>query len=161
MADRPDFTFLSDVDVVAQSVALLAAQIDILSQSVGIYLQPEWAALTGIDKTFGATALNKAPMLAASFTYNVPGDKTLYICGVSMDIYGYTEADRDNNQIGCIQLNNATHAVHLTHQSLNGGGGIIFPKPLVIPGGERLGGNFINRTNHSCNINGTVWGYEL
>jgi len=127
----------------------------------GLYLKPEWAAYEGIDKNFRATGLNKATLTWASFSYDVPAGKTLYICGASMWIRGYAVEDRDNNQIGALDLQNFTTATHLVMVGGNGGCSVVLPKPLVIPGDDKFYGAFFNKSNHSCNIEGTAWGYEI
>lgn len=183
MADRPDFTYLADTDIIAQTIGNVAVNIaaqtlatlginitaqdlaeliiKINAQAVGIYLQPEWAALQGKDKNFRATGTNKATGTGTLFTYTVPDGKTLYVCGVSFYLYATTEGDRDLNQIGFARLINDTTSIRLASLGGNGGNGLVFPKPIVVPENEKLDGESLNGSNHNCNMDMTAWGYEI
>lgn len=145
MADYPDGTRLTDF----------------LSQTVGVYLQPEWTALQGVDKNFRLYNAALAFDAFAFANYTVPADKTLYICGLSFFLHAAAIADGDKPQIGYAGIYNATDALYLGDVGGNGGGAIAFPKPLVVEGGKVFRYWIFNEANHTCKAQVTVWGYEI
>jgi len=138
-----------------------SAATEIAAQSVGVYLQPEWAAKEGNDKNFHVSYDNTPSGSGTYGTYTVPAGKTLYICGISWAIYAYSAADGDLNQIGFAWLENDTTGVTLVYQGGNGGGSATFPKPLVIPEGEKFKYRIYNLSNHAAVVRLSTWGYEI
>lgn len=159
MADYPDFTYRGDVDIIAQSVALLAAQIDILSQSVGIYLQPEWAALQAIDKTLLASGTTKGFHQFASVTYTPTAPKALYITAIGFNSQIENAADYDHPaHVQVAIFVGGSVALTIGGES---GGAIVLPKPIVVDGGVQLIGTVLNNSNIDCAISATIMGYEV
>ncbi len=181
MPDYPDHTIPTsiiaqtiaqlNVDIIAQTLAALDINItgqdlaelviNIAAQDVGIYLQPEWAALQGDDKNFSVGASNQTRGNGASASYTVTAGKTLYISGASFWIYANLAADSDKNQMGLAWLYNNTDLIYLATLGGNGGGGLSFPKPLVIPSEKEFKYFVLNRSNHNCDMYMSAWGYEI
>jgi len=180
---RPDFTYLADTDIIAQTIGNLAVNIaaqtltalginikaqdlaqliiSIAAQTIGVYLQPEWAAKTGIDKDFHADADNVASGSGISLNYTVPAGKTLYITHVTGVCRAYDLANGDLNQIGYIDLREATVPRKLISLGGNGGAGISLAKPIVFTQNQQLFCFMINVSNHSCTLRVDCGGYEV
>lgn len=137
------------------------AHIDIETQSVAVKNQAEYAALTGVDKNFSTTADNKATGQSVYGSYTVTTGKTLYICGLSFVICAYAAANADLNQIGHGYLNNYTDGLNFGDLGGNGGGSIVFSKPIAIAAGKEFRYYCVNLSNHACNLYIAAWGYEV
>jgi len=135
--------------------------INITAQNVGVYLQPEWAAKTGVDKNFLASTTNVAFGSGIYGDYTVATGKTLYICGFSCDNFAYNQADADSNQMCCVYLTDMTTDVRLAEIGGNGGAGMVLSKPIAIPSGHQFRYRVTNRANHYTSLGITVWGYEV
>lgn len=159
------------IDLVAQTIGNLAVNIsaqdlaqltiDIDAQSVGIYLQPEWAALQGLDKNFVGVKADAGFNDWARATYVVPAGKTLYLCGASFSISPTLAANADKMHIGRLYVQYSAPVVQVCCSGGNGGGGVVFPKPGVIPTGKTLYMEAICYADHECYLWITCWGYEL
>jgi len=147
------------VNITAQDLSELV--IKIAAQTVGVYLQPEWAAKEGVDKNITVWENNVAAGSGTTGYYTVPSGKTLFICGASFKIHAYLAADRDLNQMGALRLRDNTAGIELCFLGGNGGAGTTFPKPLVFNEGTELYYGAYNYSDHSCNLCLTVWGYEI
>jgi len=147
------------VDITAQTIAQLDINID--AQNVGVYLQPEWAAKTGIDKNFAYSVSNVAGGSQGSGSYTVPSGKTLYICGMSFKISAYASANADLNQMGAMRIKNQTDGIELACIGGNGGGSVTFSKPHVIPANKEFWYIYEVNTNHNCDIRIATWGFEI
>jgi len=147
------------VDIVAQTVGNVT--ISVAAQAVGVYLQPEWAAKEGQDKNFIASATNATWGQVASGTYTVPTGKALYICGISGQIEADMAANYDHHLYSNVWLLNETTDVTLAIVGGLGGGSLIFPKPIKVPAGIAVTYKIVNRSNISCNLAVTMWGYEV
>jgi|GEM_PF-6102944 len=152
-----------DVEVQNASITVTATNLSIKidAQAVGVYLQPEWAAKERKDKNFSFMAMNLAVGATGNAYYTVPADKDLYLCGFSFEIYATNNADKNNNQIGAISLYNLDTTTTLAWLGGNGGGGVVFAKPILVPEGEQLRYSWSNRSNHVASGYVTVWGYEV
>jgi len=129
-------------------------------QTVGIYLQPEWAAKTGIDKNFYA-GINEVGFDYEEWgTYTVTAYKTLYIQGMSFAVYAFNSADADKPQHGVAYLIRYIADEILATIGGDGGGSITFPKPIAIPSNVRVEYGIFCETAHDSNLRMTVWGYE-
>ena len=181
MADYPDFTYRGDVDIIAQSIGNVAVDIvaqtlttlginitaqdlaeliiKINAQAVGIYLQPEWAAKTGIDKNFACENDNAAWAEVAYVSYSVPAGKTLFLSGLSFQTQVLTNTDYDHFLYVQIAVTVAGTTI-VTFAGL-GGGSLTFPKPIVADATEEVILLVVNRANLSCKISATMWGYEI
>ncbi len=178
---REDFTYLADTDIIAQTIGSIAVDIaaqtlaemsvniiaqdltelliNVVAQDVGIYLQPEWAALQGTDKTFTSASVNVAFLDATYVSYTVPAGKTLYITGLSFANRAYSQADADNNQLcECIIQDGATSVFY---QGASGGGSISLSKPIVIAAGHTVTMYLYNAANHNTTCSLVVLGYEV
>ena len=147
------------VDITAQTIAQLDINID--AQNVGVYLQPEWAAKTGIDKNFLLTASNKTYGQYTEGAYTVTSGKTLYICGASFAIQASAAANADLPQIGYVNLMNYTDTIYLAYIGGNGGGSVTFPKPVSVAGGKSFRYYLQVFANHACEAELSIWGYEI
>lgn len=134
---------------------------NIIAQIVGVYLQPEWATLQGVDKTFiegsswltwGATAYDD---------YMVPAHKTLFISGMSFVIFPQNQADADKKAHGEAFLENPDAVTSLGSIGGIGGGGLPFPRPMSVPGGERLRTGITNHSDVTVVGWTYAWGYEI
>ena len=121
------------IDIEAQSLGNLAQEF--AAQSIGAYLQPEWAAFQGLDKNFQAEALSRAWNQAASITYRIPLGKCLYITDVSCSIVPNAATDFDHQFpfIMCIlDVWNSIGGNYHLQVGGNGGMSQSFHKPIAI-----------------------------
>ncbi len=130
----------------------------------GLYLKPEWAAKEGTDKTFIAGGVMASFSNYVVFNYTVPVGKVLYLNAASFSLYATAVANADHNQIGAAVIYNATVPaipVDLAYLGGNGGGAIVFPKPVILKAGEVLVGQLVSKADHSCTGWLSVSGYEV
>ena len=180
---RPDFTYLADTDIIAQTIGNVAIDIaaqtlsemavnitaqdlaqlviKIAAQTVGVYLQPEWAALQGVDKNLAGLDASAIYGEALNVDYTVTAGKTLYITGVTCFIYALAAADYDHFLYVVLNIINTTTTVVLGRLGGIGGCGIMYDKPLVILAGQVLRAQAINFSNITCVLGLTAWGYEI
>jgi hypothetical protein len=125
----------------------------------GLYLKPEWAAKEGIDKNLVVQAINVAIGGNTDGTYVVPAGKTFYINGMSFYSFASAPADAELNQIGRAILYVA--AIFAAAIGGNGGGSLIFPKPIVIGTGVTVTYRVGNVSDHVVNHGMTLFGYEV
>lgn len=150
-----------NVDITTQSIADFKINID--AQNVGVYLQPEWAALKILDKNFYAVNTVAAWEEYAKTDYEVTGGGDLYICGVSCVINPNTNTDYDHQlhfRVKVSDYSDTTEDVLVTFGG-NGGGSVVLPKPIVIPDGHHLWSWIISNTNVPCTIGISTWGYQV
>lgn len=147
------------VNISAQDLAQLTIDID--AQSVGIYLQPEWSALQGLDKNFRLHEGSKVRYATVILEYVVPAGKTFYLCGAAFSLRSGADADGDKPQQGVLGLQYYAPVVSLCDLGGDGGGFLPFAKPLVIAAGKTLKGVVTNYSNHTCSMSVSMWGYEL
>ncbi len=125
-----------------------------------VYLAPEWAAKETKDKN-----IDKWGTLAVDgftyATYAVPTGKTVFITGMAFSAYGTDIIDRDLPQIAVVSLwiSSGTHPD--AEIGGNGGGSIVFAKPMVATAGQIIWLYIYNRAGHGLTINGQWWGYEV
>lgn len=160
-----------DVNIAASDVTLnvnLEAQdininIDIEAQSVGLYSYPEWAAKEGEDKNFSATGSLKGWAEYVREEYTVPTGKVLYICGMSFAIFASLGDDYDHHLHFSGSLYDATDATPVLLAPLggNGGGSIIFSKPIAFTADKKMRLNLMNASGVDCNLYAACWGYEI
>ncbi len=128
---------------------------------VGVYLQPEWAAKEGTDKTFTADGSNITRGLYVLEDYLVPADKTLYIVSLSFAGFGFAAGDSDNNQFCEGSLMNLTDNEIYVSLAGNGGASIVLSKPAVFKAGKTMRIFEYNRANHACYLTVSAQGYEI
>jgi len=157
---------LVDADIAKEGGDLLIvadtiSRMDVVAQMVGVYLQPEWATRTGIDKNFIISGLSLAFQQASNLLYTVPAGKTLFVCGLSFYSYAEVAANADLNQMGFAYAYNLTTKVELAAIGGNGGNGITLPKPVAIPAGNVFLLAAYCVANHLCHVEAYAWGYEV
>ena len=118
-----------DINIAATDVTL---DIDITAQSVGVYLQPEWSALTGIDKNLAGSATAQSGAFTIIIEYVVPAGKTFYLC--QWGVYMIEDA-------GVMVALGYVHGSTYTYLARGGGyAGATqsFTKPLVVTAGDTI-----------------------
>jgi len=153
-----------NVDIKASSVTLTVtvsgtAEIDIEAQSVGIYLQPDWGAKTGIDKNFFTLGADKTWKQTETTEYTVPSGKELYIYGLAIAIDADVATDYDHFLYVKAWLN--VGAVSKLMIGGLGGGQVQLTKPLVITENVQYQQLVSNEANLTCNIFVSSWGVEI
>lgn len=147
------------VNISAQDLAQLTIDID--AQSVGVYLQPSWAALEGEDKNFTAYNLNLVKRDGAMGQYVVPDGKALHITHVTGWSAAAVDADLDKNQIMGVLVRDDTAGTDLFAAGGNGGCVANLSKPIVIPENHTAKYWAYNHANHNCASRISVAGYEV
>ena len=148
-----------NVDVKAQT--LTDFKITVNAQNVGVYLQPDWAAKTGIDKDFSAFASNQGWGGLAEINYNVPAGKTLFVTDVSCYLVAHLAADYNTQKHLRAYVRNFTTGAYVVVLGGNGGAAIALSKPKVFLAGQRLYAIIMNHSNVGCELGITVGGYEI
>jgi hypothetical protein len=131
--------------------------------AVDVVLRPEWAAVEGIDKTFGGGNLNGMTYGAnpVEVDYTVPTGKTLYITDVDWNLFADAAANADANQIGVLYVSDSTTSAVFTTLGGNGGAGRSYSRPIIIPAGHVFHLKLWAWTNHPCGGNVNARGYEV
>jgi hypothetical protein len=147
------------VSIAAQTLANLDMNLN--AQNIGIYLQPDWAVKTGVDKTYYAVHAAAVPGEDIHVSHDVPVGKTFYIVYFSGSIYATNAADGDKSQHFLAYLKDAT--LDVTHASVGGSGGGLWPlpAPVAIPAGSTVDAYLYNETNHNCELRVVMAGYEI
>lgn len=125
---------------------------DFEGEKSGLYLKPEWSAKEGTDKNFIANDDALIFGEGATVTYLVPAGKSLYITQVSTSLVAPLVANSGNNQICRALVYDQTDNVVKWCLGGNGGAGMAFSKPIVIPTGHTV---WFTCYNFSAN---TAWG---
>lgn len=139
------------------------ANISITAQSVGVYLKPDWETKEGNDKNFQVVA----PVGGMSFAdteyiaYEVPGGKTLYICGISFLIRAHDAADYDHFLYGEVYLWDFSVGVTPVHLGGLGGGGLPLSKPMKVAAGDFFRLTIRSFANVTVDMIGSAFGYEI
>lgn len=147
------------INITAQDLAQLV--ISISAQTVGIYLQPEWAAKTGVDKNFFATGDNIAAGDGLLVSYTVTAGKTLYITQATCMGHAYAVANADLNQAVKLTIQKGALGPWLVSLGGWGGCGIALSKPMVFSAGENMRAYVYNQSNHAMNLQVAANGYEV
>lgn len=145
------------VDISAQTISNLI--IDINAQSVGLYLQPEWAALRGTGKDFHVSASQRSFSGYAQNTYTVPNGKTLFITGVQAYCHSFLDEDGDKPQhFDADVYRNGTLVC-----AFGGDGGLSvnLTKPIAFTAGTVFLYRIYCRAYHDCDIGINAQGYEV
>lgn len=179
MADYPDWTSMVNiqgsqitfgfnlqaqeadltVDIAAQTIESI--KINITAQSVGVFLQADWAALHITDKNINGDEGDVAVDGVLHVFYEIPANTTFFACGMAFNIDGYLAADRDKNQIGKLLLGITGPPELIAGFGGNGGGGMTFSKPIAMDSGRYVDLQLSNRANHAVNLHASCWGYEI
>jgi hypothetical protein len=147
------------VDIVAAAIGNLL--ISVAAQSVGVYLQPEWAAKQNQDKNFLFTDVAKTWLQSTSLQYTVTTGKTLYIIGAAAGMYSSAAADYDHHLRVGLRIRDVTTSI--LNFDVSGESGVLadFSKPLSFASGHTVEFMAENRSNITCDLVGTAWGYEI
>jgi len=160
-----------DINIKSQTAAInmnIAAQnadvtINIHAQSVGIKSQGEYAPANNQQKylvgEWSSIAAGQEGTPVVSYT--VPGGVNLYLTELSFTICATDLANADLNQIGAAYLYDSTAGVFLARIGGNGGGGITFPTPKLIPSGHVLQLIVYNNSDHNAYMNAATGGYQV
>jgi len=132
---------------------------DFKAQSVGVYGQPDWATLQGIDKNVTVFTANKVFGERVELEYVVPANKTLYVTQIFFANKAYNAADANNNQICDVDLYSGAN--FMLNVGANGGGSVILPKTCVVEGGTTIYVYCYNRANHASSPACGFAGYEI
>lgn len=147
-----------NANIVAQTIENLLMTFN--AQSVGVYLQPEWATKEGKDKTFLFSGVNKAVDDSVSDSYSVPAGKTLYITSIQASTYASASAEADKPQhfLAGIWTDSGSFDVRF-----GGSGGAVLSLPQSLRTGIADQVNFYiyNFSNHICNLGINAQGYEI
>lgn len=124
-----------------------------------LYLVPTWAAEEGLDKTFVNSAAAQGWGGFTILNYTVPAGKTLYIVGFSFYELVDAAADYDHflHVIAQIQVGGVTRLVTggLTGRT------VLLPVPFVVVATAAFQALAVNRSNVTCTIGLSAWGYEV
>lgn len=129
-------------------------------QVVGVYLQPEWAALQRNDLVVSGFATQNIGTYL-TIGYLVPANRVVFINQMGFEIQAELAANRNNNQIGSLILHHGGLGIELAILGGNGGGHTSFPRPFVFEAGETVVGYVVNGANHSANVWGAFSGYYM
>jgi len=160
-----------NVDIAAQTIGNLAvniaasaitmnvtvtgtANINIIAQTVGIFLQPEWAAKEGTDKDLSGSSAADLGTAYMIITYTVPAGKTLFISH-----FGAHTRITSGNVIAKIW----NHTTMIVKAITGGAQGCSMPlnKPIVIPGGEIAALVVEQMAADTQVVTGHIGGYEI
>lgn len=147
-----------DINIKAQDVTI---DIDIDAQSVGVYLQADWAALQGTDKTFTCYDYDTPWGGGGLVTYGVPAGKTLFITSANCSVRPKTAEDFDHFFNAMMLVGWQSPETWLATLGGIGGCSASFPKPLVIEGGKTLLVYVYNFANLLASVRGAAYGYEV
>lgn len=136
-------------------------KVDVVAQSIGIFLQPEWAVKEGEDRTIIASAANKAPGANVALTYTVPVGKTLYTMQVSAFARAVNVADADNQHAGLLTLYPFLGSSASLWPGFNTGFAISLVVPIRSNAGQILYATVTNISNHNCDLGLSIAGYEV
>lgn len=134
---------------------------DYQGEKAGLYLQPEWAALTATDINITRVIAALADAASTFATYNVPAGRTLYITHFGWFLYGVALADRPIPQMGYGRVINNTTAVLLALVGGNGGTFSPLLKPIVVPGNNNARAYVHNESGHICSAGVFFGGYQI
>ena len=145
-----------NVDISAQTIGNLT--IDIKAQSVGVYLQPEWAAKAGDSKQLVGSHNITAAGSYVLIDYTAPGDKKFYITHMAVSSHAFSEAFTGLALAG--RLYNYTDSKTEAYISGNFGAWGVFSTPLVIEASHRIQLTVYNVHSSSAAIfEATLGGY--
>lgn len=145
-----------NVNIIAQTISNLLMTFN--AQNVGVYLQPEWAALKGTDISLNAFSFTIPPGDYAIGDYMVPTGKTLYINVIEGHMYGTYANDKDAPQVFEVELSAASLGGDVDFGG-NGGMSIVLSRPLVVESEDNLLFYLWNWSHHNGNGTVTLLGY--
>jgi hypothetical protein len=129
------------------------------AQSVGVYLQPDWASKEGNAKFLeaGDSLLGYGGTVTCEYT--VPVGKVLYVTNLSGACFASNEADGDKNQhfIGWITID----AMTAGDIGGNGGFAVPFTTPLKATAGQVAKGWISSAANHLVDLWINIVAFEV
>jgi len=134
--------------------ATATVSISITAQSVGLWIQPQWAAKGGYDKTLHGYDNIVAGGASVLIDYVVPSGKTLYITDVSF-------ARISDQGPVYLWIYDYTHSVTVFTVAAMQGGAIILNTPKVFPGGTEIWVYIQNPGTTDSDFEVTVGGFEI
>lgn len=136
---------------------------DFQDQYVGMYLQPEFAAKEGTDKTFNAEGLDKNWGGYTHIDYAVAVGKIVYLTSGSFSIVSNVQAEYNDYFYGMARIQRIVGVATTDKANWGGlgGGAVSFPKPIVIEGPCTLRCLLHNRSDKAADLRLTVSGYEV
>jgi len=144
-----------DINIAASDITMNVAvtgtaNISINAQTIGVYLQPEWAAKEGTHKTLDGLASGISFGEEAAINYTVPAGKTLFINSFSGRSNSDVAENADANQIcgGYISV----AGDYFAQIGGNGGFSMLFPVPVVASSGQLVIATIYNYSNHTYEI---------
>lgn len=135
--------------------------ISVAAQSVGVYLQPEWAASQQTDKNLVVVAQAIGNGGRNYVSYTVPSGKTLMITHVGGYMYAADVANADKNHIMAVSIYDYTTDTRLFWAGGNGG---VFANPtkaIRIPTGHTIFVEAWNFASFSACPGAAAGGYEI
>ena len=142
-----------NVDITATTIGNLT--IDIEAQSVGVYMQPEWASLQGIDKNlFGTKASLASGTNWGVISYTVPAGKTLYVCA-----FGFACLNVVCSMFGFIWNNTTTTSLAIIGGTQ--GNGMVFNKVISVPQNNAVHLILNQLSGGVADVSGFMLGYEI
>ncbi len=127
----------------------------------GLYLQPQWAALRGTDKSFRKSGAALIWGNSVVETYAVPAGKTLYITDIAGAGYASGVGDAELNQIIRVYVAELLGLGIIFDMGGNGGVTHSFAKPIVVRGGYTAQFSVSNFSNHGMIVQVFASGYEV
>lgn len=146
------------VDIKAQTIGNI--NIDIETQSVGVYLQPEWAAKTGIDMNFGFISQEVESNVEHEASYTVTAGKKLYITNFNGQLNASGVEDLDKNQMIFAYIYDQTGGGGTCPIGGNGGFSICLSEPVVFDSQHLIKFRAKNVSGHTCLMSLEAIGYE-
>ena len=151
----------TDLDNTSVYVIRRRRGIDFEAQSMGVYLQPEWAALQAVDKNFTGLIADVDFGETVYIEYRVPAGKTLYITDVAAACAAHNAVDGDLPQHFWAYLANVSTTGFLTRLGGNGGMAIVYNKPKVFLAGESMRFCAGSAAKHAVRLYSSCGGYEI
>jgi len=142
-----------DVDITAQTIDNL--KININAQDIGVYLQPEWSAKTGVDKNLTGVATISSGFLTTILEYTVTSGKTFYI-----STWGFNMLASAGIMAILTKVVDATETVIFCSGGQTGNAHSL-NKPITVPGGGKVRVKCEQFTGGDVMVRASVGGYEI
>lgn len=136
------------------------ANISVTAQTVGVYLQPEWASKEGKEKGWLYSGSQKPPAGTVEGEYVVNAGKTLFITSIQASCHAYMAADGDKLHSFRAYVHDSADNFDLMFGGV-GGGSVDLGKSLRVDGGGSVYATVTNTSNHDCNLSVSWQGYEI
>lgn len=131
------------------------------NNTVGLYLQPEWASRQGTSVIIRSSNLGCAWSESTNETYTVPIGKAFFVTLVSYDCWPSVVGDSDKVHTLQFQINSDIPSVVQLSASATPGDTIVFSQPLKYVYGQTVTMTIWNYSSHDLDITFTVRGYLI